>query len=139
MQFRPPVSANNYCDGFGNVGHVIHAPPGGIAISSDVLISDSGAPDAKQHAVDGLPVDTLVYLLGSRYCETDQFVNVAWIKLGNFAKGRSLVQAICDYVHDHVKFGYEHASLTKTAWQTHTEGRGVCRDFAILRSRFAAA
>jgi transglutaminase-like putative cysteine protease len=137
MQFQPPVPAKSYLDGFGNVCHVIHAAAGRITISSDFLVRDSGAPDdiapnAKQHALDKLPVETLVYLLGSRYCETDQFMNVAWAKFGNMAKGWSLVQAICDYVHDHVKFGYEHASPTKTAWQAHTEGRGVCRDFAHL-------
>jgi transglutaminase-like putative cysteine protease len=137
MQFQPPVPAKSYLDGFGNVCHVIHAPAGRITISSDFLVRDSGAPDdiapnAKQHALDKLPVETLVYLLGSRYCETDQFMNVAWAKFGNMAKGWSLVQAICDYVHDHVKFGYEHESPTKTAWQAHTERRGVCRDFAHL-------
>jgi len=47
-----------------------------------------------------------------------------------------LVQAICDYVHEHLQFGYEHASPTKTAWQAYTEGRGVCRDFAHLAIAF---
>ena len=79
-----------------------------------------------------LPVDTLVYLLGSRYCETDRFTQIAWAQFGNVAKGWPLVQAICDYVHDRIKFGYEHASPTKTAWDAHTERRGVCRDFAHL-------
>ena len=93
---------------------------------------DELAPGATQHALESLPVETLVYLLGSRYCETDHFVNVAWEKFGNVTKGWPLVQAICDYVHDRIKFGYEHASPTKTAWQAYTEGGGVCRDFAHL-------
>ena len=131
------LPSNSYLDGFGNVCHVIHAPAGKTTISSDFLVKDNGAPDdiapnAEQHALDKLPVETLVYLLGSRYCETDQFVNIAWAQFGNIAKGWPLVQAICDFVHDHVKFGYEHASPTKTAWQAYTEGRGVCRDFAHL-------
>jgi transglutaminase-like putative cysteine protease len=132
-----PSTSNSYLDGFGNVCHVIHAPAGKTTISSDFLVKDNGAPDdiapnAGQHALDKLPVETLVYLLGSRYCETDQFVNIAWAQFGNIAKGWPLVQAICDFVHDHVKFGYEHASPTKTAWQAYAEGRGVCRDFAHL-------
>jgi transglutaminase-like putative cysteine protease len=90
------------------------------------------APEAKQHALEELPVETLVYLLGSRYCETDRFIQVAWAKFGNVQKGWPLVQAICDYVHDRVEFGYQHANPTKTAWQAHAEGRGVCRDFAHL-------
>jgi transglutaminase-like putative cysteine protease len=137
MQFQPQLPSNGYLDGFGNVCHVIHAPAGKTTISSDFLVKDNGAPDdsapnAEQHALDKLPVETLVYLLGSRYCETDQFVNIAWAQFGNIAKGWPLVQAICDFVHDHVKFGYEHASPTKTSWQAYTEGRGVCRDFAHL-------
>ena len=87
---------------------------------------------AAQHALEMLPVETLVYLLGSRYCETDRFTQLAWSKFGNIAKGWPLVQAICDYVHDRIEFGYAHASPTKTAWHAHEERRGVCRDFAHL-------
>jgi len=82
--------------------------------------------------LERLPVETLVYLLGSRYCETDHFTKIAWSKFGNVPKGWKLVQAICDYVHDNIEFGYKHAYPTKTAWDTHSEGRGVCRDFAHL-------
>ena len=131
----PAVPANSYRDGVGNICHVIHAPKGRLTISSDFVIRDSGkpddvAPDAEQYALEKLPVETLVYLLGSRYCETDLFIELAWAKFGNVRKGWPLVQAICDYVHNHLTFGYEHASPTKTAWQAHSERRGVCRDFA---------
>jgi transglutaminase-like putative cysteine protease len=137
MQLSPDIPANTYRDGFGNTCHVIHAPAGRLTMSSDFLIRDSGAPDdvapdAAQHSLEKLPVDTLVYLLGSRYCETDRFTNIAWSLFGKVPKGWPLVQAICDYVHGHIKFGYEHASPTKTAWDAHTEKRGVCRDFAHL-------
>jgi transglutaminase-like putative cysteine protease len=137
MQLDPALAANTYRDGFGNVCHVIHAPQGRVTLSTDFLIQDSGAPDdvapdAEQHPLEELPVDTLVYLLGSRYCETDRFIKIAWSKFGNVPKGWKLVQAICDYVHGRIEFGYAHASPTKTAWDTHSEGRGVCRDFAHL-------
>ena len=137
MQLSPDIPANTYRDGFGNTCHVIHAPAGRLTMSSDFLIRDSGAPDdvapdAAQHSLEKLPVDALVYLLGSRYCETDRFTNIAWSLFGKVPKGWPLVQAICDYVHGHIKFGYEHASPTKTAWDAHTEKRGVCRDFAHL-------
>jgi len=133
----PPLPANKYQDGFGNTCHVIHAPAGRLTLSADFLIRDSGtaddvASDAEQHALEKLPVDTLVYLLGSRYCETDRFTDIAWSTFGKVPRGWTLVQAICDYVHDRVEFGYEHASPTKTAWDAHAEKRGVCRDFAHL-------
>jgi transglutaminase-like putative cysteine protease len=137
IQLRPTIPANAYRDGFGNVCHVVHAPAGKITLAADFLINDSGAPDeiareAAQHALEALPVDTLVYLLGSRYCETDRFTQLAWSTFGNVAKGWPLVQAICDYVHGRMEFGYAHASPTKTAWHAHEERRGVCRDFAHL-------
>ena len=137
LQISPATPVNAYRDGFGNVCHVVHAPVGNVTLSADFLINDLGAPDdvapdARQHALEMLPVDTLVYLLGSRYCETDRFTQIAWSTFGNVAKGWPLVQAICDYVHARVEFGYAHARPTKTAWDAHEERRGVCRDFAHL-------
>jgi transglutaminase-like putative cysteine protease len=137
MQLNPDIPANTYRDGFGNTCHVIQALVGQLTMSADFLIRDSGkpddvAPDARQHPLEKLPVNTLVYLLGSRYCETDRFTQIAWSTFGKIAKGWPLVQAICDYVHDRIKFGYEHASPTKTAWDAHVERHGVCRDFAHL-------
>jgi transglutaminase-like putative cysteine protease len=137
LKLDPEIPVNAYRDGFGNLCHMVHAPAGRITLSNDFSIEDSGkadevAPDARQHALEKLPVDTLVYLLGSRYCETDRFIQLAWSKFGSVPKGWPLVQAICDYVHGHVEFGYKHASPTKTAWIAHEEARGVCRDFAHL-------
>jgi transglutaminase-like putative cysteine protease len=137
MRLDPSFLTNAYRDGFGNACHVIHAPAGKLTLSADFLIRDSGAPDdvavdAEQHSLEKLPGETLVYLLGSRYCETDRFIQIAWTEFGKIPKGWPLVQAICDYVHDRTTFGYEHASPTKTAWDAHAERRGVCRDFAHL-------
>jgi transglutaminase-like putative cysteine protease len=137
MRTDPEVAAKEYIDGFGNICHVIYAPAGSITLSSDFIIHDDGSPDemapqAHQHSMEDLPVGTLVYLLGSRYCETDRFVQFAWTKFGNHPKGWPLVQAICDYVNGHLQFGYEHANPSKTAWHAHEERQGVCRDFAHL-------
>jgi transglutaminase-like putative cysteine protease len=137
MRLDPPLHANTYHDSFGNFCHVIRAPTGRLTMSSDFLVQDNGEPDAiapgaEQHALEDLPVEVLIYLLGSRYCETDRLSDLAWSLFGQLPKGWPLVQAICNYVHDRIAFGYEHASPTRTAWQAHTERRGVCRDFAHL-------
>jgi transglutaminase-like putative cysteine protease len=137
LRIDPAIPANDYRDGFGNSCQVIHAPAGRLTLSADFLIRDSGATDevapfAEQHPLEQLPVETLAYLLGSRYCETDRFTQIAWSTFGKLPRGWPLVQTICDYVHDRIKFGYEHASPTKTAWDVHAERRGVCRDFAHL-------
>ena len=83
-----------------------------------------------------LPVDTLVYLLGSRYCETDRLSETAWELFEHAPTGWGRVQAICDYVHHHVTFGYEHARVTQTALETYTNRTGVCRDFNHLAVAF---
>ncbi len=133
----PAVPISGYRDMFGNWCSRIVAPPGDMRISTDALINDSGlpdpvAPDAVQHAVENLPTETLIYLLGSRYCETDRLSETAWALFGKTRPGWPRVQAICDFVHDHLSFGYEHASATRTALETYKERRGVCRDYTHL-------
>jgi transglutaminase-like putative cysteine protease len=113
------------------------APAGRIRLSGDGVVRDSGLPDtvvasAEQHAVDDLPAETLVFLLGSRYCETDRLSPVAWEMFARTAPGWPRVQAICDFVHHHITFGYEHARATMTAWDVFHERAGVCRDYAHL-------
>jgi transglutaminase-like putative cysteine protease len=133
----PSVPLSPYRDGFGNTCTRLVAPTGRIRIASTGVVRDSGAPDevalsAFQHPVQDLPDETLVFLLGSRYCETDLLSQAAWDLFGQTAPGWPRVQAICDFVHNHITFGYEHASPSKTAEQAFNDGRGVCRDFAHL-------
>ncbi len=137
VKFDPPLPANTYHDNFGNFCHVITAPKGRLKMSTDFIVQDSGepdpvVPDAEQHALKDLPVDTLVYLLGSRYCETDRMSNTAWSMFGDHPKGWPLVQAICDYAHNHITFGYQDADPTMSAFEVHNKKKGVCRDYAHL-------
>lgn len=133
----PFVPLTTYRDATGNLCTRLLAPAGDFELATQAIIRDGGAPDpifpaAFQHVVEGLPADTILYLLGSRYCDTDLLSELAWEIFGQTAPGWTRVQAICDFVHQHVRFGYEHASPTRTASQTLAEGRGVCRDFAHL-------
>ena len=133
----PSIPINIYRDGFGNWCSRIVAPKGQIRISSSAVVKDSGEPDivarwAQQHAIQDLPEEVLVFLLASRYCDTEKLVPIAWNSFGDTQPGWDRVQAICDFVHSHISFGYEHASSTRTAWETFNERRGVCRDFAHL-------
>jgi transglutaminase-like putative cysteine protease len=137
----PPTPITAYRDGFGNWCSRIVAPPGEIRISTDALINDCGLPDAAdpsstQHAVQDLPAETLVYLLGSRYCETDRLSETAWALFGQTPLGWPRVQAICDFVHGHLAFGYQHARATRTALEAFNEGVGVCRDYTHLAIAF---
>jgi transglutaminase-like putative cysteine protease len=137
----PPVPLTAYRDAFGNWCSRIVAPRGRIVLSTDALVNDSGlpdvvAPEATQVPIEQLPEDTLVYLLGSRYCETDLLSDVAWQRFGSGPTGWARVQAICDFVHGHIEFGYHNARRTRTAWEAYGEGVGVCRDYAHLAIAF---
>ena len=137
----PPTPITAYRDGFGNWCSRIVLPPGDTRISTDAAINDNGMPDAvdpsaPQHAVQDLPGETLVFLLGSRYCETDRLTETAWSLFGQTPPGWPRVKAICDFVHSHLSFGYEHARVTKTALEAFHERKGVCRDYAHLAVTF---
>jgi len=137
----PSVPIGGYRDGFGNWCTRIVAPGGQVRIKTDALIRDNGKPDeqvfgAQQHAVQDLPEETLVFLLGSRYCETDLLSQTAWDLFENTQPGWARVQAICDYVHHRIAFDYQQARATRTAWQALNEQTGVCRDYAHLAIAF---
>ena len=137
----PSVALQSYRDGFGNWCTRMMAPAGAFELSTDGIFRDSGladpfAPDAAQHPVKDLPAETLVYLLGSRYCDTDILSEDAWRLFENTPPGWARVQAICDFVHDAVAFDYSKADATRTASQTLAGGIGVCRDFTHLAIAF---
>ena len=141
MRFDRSVTHADYIDGFGNVCTRATLPAGLTTVSNDFVIADSGlpdviSPDARQHAVEDLPDETLVYLLGSRYCETDRLGDAAWSLFAQTPPGWARVQAICDFVHRHITFGYHHARGDKSAWEAYNERTGVCRDYAHLAVAF---
>jgi transglutaminase-like putative cysteine protease len=133
----PTVPISTYRDLFGNQCRRFLAPAGTFRILHDAVIGDSGLPDeantlAGEVSIDRLPDECLGYLLGSRYCETDHMSSLAWSLFGHLPPGWTRVQAICDYVHNRLSFGYGYARATRTAAQAHEERVGVCRDFAHL-------
>jgi transglutaminase-like putative cysteine protease len=137
IQLSNGVATRAYRDGFGNTCTRLVARPGLLKIHNDFLIADSGmpdqvAPDAVQWPIDRLPDEALVFLLGSRYCDTEKLTQMAWSQFGGIAGGWQRVQAICNYVHNQLEFGYHHARGDRTASEGHQERRGVCRDFAHL-------
>ena len=140
----PRVPISGYRDGFGNWCSRIVAPAGRVLISADSVVRDIGEPDpvaleAKQVRVEELPEKTLVFLLASRFCDSDRLLDLAWSLFGTTEPGWGRVQAICDFVHQHIAFGYEHARVTRTASEAYQERCGVCRDYAHLAVAFCRA
>jgi transglutaminase-like putative cysteine protease len=137
----PNVTSTVYRDGFGNQVCKFMSPAGLLTIHRDSIIKDDGLPDpivadAQEVPLERVPNEYLVFLLGSRYCETDKLSQIAWDLFGSTPPGWRRVQAICDFVNAHVTFGYEHARATRTAFETYQEKVGVCRDFAHLAVAF---
>jgi transglutaminase-like putative cysteine protease len=144
MVLSPSVPISGYRDGFGNWCSRIVAPAGRMVISADFVVRDSGQPDpvvpeAFQVPVEELPEEALVFLLASRFCDSDRLLDLAWTLFGAAAPGWPRVQAICDFVHQHITFGYQHARVTRTASEAYEERVGVCRDFAHLAVAFCRA
>jgi transglutaminase-like putative cysteine protease len=137
LETNPPIETATYSDAFGNEVRRFLAPAGMLRISRDCVYECDGAPQetaphAKEVPLTDLPSENFVYLLGSRYCETDKLSSVAWSLFGHTEPGWSRVQAICDFVEQHMTFGYEFARATRTAAEAFEERVGVCRDFAHL-------
>jgi transglutaminase-like putative cysteine protease len=137
IRTEPLVPISQYRDLFGNLCSRLVAPAGRLVMSADFVVRDRGlpdvlTPDAPQLAVEDLPDEAVMYLLGSRYCETEHLSDLAWKLFGDTPAGWARVQAIVDYTHRRIQFGYEHARPSKTAFEAHDEGLGVCRDYAHL-------
>lgn len=134
---EPPVPVSEYIDAYGNRCGRLLAPAGPIRFWSDAMVEDSGevdrqTPAAAQHEIHDLPDATLTFLMPSRYCEVDQMMDVAWQLFGTAPTGWARVQAICDFVHDHIHFDYQQARKTRTAREAYQERVGVCRDYTHL-------
>jgi transglutaminase-like putative cysteine protease len=141
VRIEPSVSVDAFVDSFGNRCERLVAPPGRIRLWGDAIVEDDGQPDpffpyARQAPVEGLPREVLPFLMSSRYCEVDQLSDTAWKLFGATPPGWARVQAICDWVHAEVRFGYGFARNTKSALDTFRERQGVCRDFTHLAVTF---
>ncbi len=138
---EPGVPLSDFTDLYGNRCARLVAPAGNIRFALEALIEDSGKPDTRnegaiQHPVEELPDDTLPFLLTSRYCEVDKLSDIAWKLFGHTPPGWARAQAICEWVHHHITFGYHFADSTKSAFDVYNDPRGVCRDFSHLALTF---
>jgi transglutaminase-like putative cysteine protease len=144
IKISPNAKISGYRDGFGNWCCRTVAPAGVVKICGDTVVYDSGeadptSPEAGQVRVEHLPDEALVFLLPSRFCESDKLLDLAWTLFGKVKPGWERVQAICDYVNGHIAFDYMQARPTRTAAEGYQERVGVCRDYAHLAVSFCRA
>ena len=135
---QPELPVEEYWDKFDNLCGRLNAPAGDVRFLNEAIVRDPGeldtyAPEAAQHDVQELPVETLLFLLPSRYCEVDsELADFAWKRFATTPAGWTRVQAICDFVHGHLRFDYQQARADRTALEAFHERVGVCRDFMHL-------
>lgn len=137
LHVEPWAHIETFRDSFGNRCARFVAQPGSLRLTNSTVLHDPGFADpvkydAREVPVHELPHDVLRYLLNSRYCEVDRFTQIASDLFGGIPRGWGRVQAICDWVHTKVSFGYQYARPTKTALDVFAERFGVCRDFQHL-------
>jgi len=142
LTVNPQVPVSEYADVYGNRCVRAVVPAGCVTFSNDALVEDDGRPDIQvpnvyQHSVHELPHDVLLFLLASRYCEVDsELRDTAWTLFGTLPAGWPLVQAVCNFVHGHIRFDYMQARANRTALDVFRERAGVCRDYMHLAITF---
>ncbi len=141
---EPATPVHDYRDLYGNWCRRLTLPQGRFAMHYDVDVAISprpapGDPNARRYAIEELPDDVLLYTLASRFCLSDEVADEAFRLFGSFDTGWACVEAICNWVHNHVRFHYNETRPLKTAIDTLREGTGVCRDFAHLAITFCRA
>jgi len=141
---EPQVPFRTYEDGFGNRCWRLTTSGDALRFRYDAVFRVPDASDyinlfAEQMPVPDLPDDTLVYTLPSRFCQSDLLLDDAWNLFGNGPAGYGRVQAICDWVHVNVQYGYGLSGPTVSALDTYQGRQGVCRDFAHLPVAFCRA
>ena len=142
LEAKPHATISEYTDVYGNHCGRVLVGPGLAAFHNDAVVEDDGRPDPQvpdvyQHGVQDLPDNVLLFLLASRYCEVDsELKEVAWSLFGSLPAGWPLVQAVCAFVHQHVRFDYMQARANRTALEVYRERAGVCRDYMHLAITF---
>ena len=144
LAVEPALPVEDFVDWFGNRAGRLIAPAGTLRLRYDNVARDGGQPEP---VIDGLPLVPVAelppecwrYLLASRYCEVDRMTAIAWDLFGGTPESWERVQAVIDWVHRNVTFGYQYSRPTKTAFDVFTERQGVCRDFQHLAITFLRA
>ena len=144
VRTSPSIPVVGYRDLYGNWCNRLVAPPGIVTFSTDVIIHDDGKTDPVARGAGQVPIEQLrdeaiVFLLPSRFCESDKLLDLAWELFGKATPGWGRVQKICDFVHERIAFDYAQARPTRTAAEAYVESVGVCRDYAHLAIAFCRA
>jgi transglutaminase-like putative cysteine protease len=143
-ELQPALPVLDYLDDFGNHCWRLVMPGGPLLVRYDAVVELSRRPEAMPLdrplvPVEDLPHQTLAFLLPSRSIQSDLLLEAAWDLFGSTPETGARVQAICDWVHENIRYesGTSHPGVT--AADTFERGFGVCRDIALLTTAFCRA
>ena len=133
----PPAPARVYVDAYGNLCDRITLPPGPSVLRYDGTVDVPSTPDemdpyATETAIDELPDEAFAYLLPSRFCWPDVLHDAAWELFASAKPGWARVQAVCDWVHENIRYEVGASNAMTTAFDVWMSRTGVCRDFTQL-------
>ncbi|MEI7645379.1 MAG: transglutaminase family protein [Chloroflexales bacterium] len=140
----PGVYIHSYRDNFENNVWRWTTPQGTMELSYDAIVEVPATPDPALLGMPGtfvdlLPDEVLTYTLPSRYCPSDLVLNDAWAMFGGTPDGWDRVQAICDWAHTNIIYGYLNSTAATTGYDAYQSRTGVCRDFAHVGVMFCRA
>src|SRR5262245_24811845 len=140
----PEVPLHEYADVYGNRCWRLVAPKGALTVRYDAVVEVGGEPEpvepsAELVPVEALPDDTLVYMLPSRFVESDRLMDPAWELFGDTPRSWARVQAICDWVHENVRYQAGASGPSTSALEVYEARTGVCRDLALISVAFCRA
>ncbi|MFC1774134.1 transglutaminase family protein [Pseudomonadota bacterium] len=132
----PSVPVEEYTDIFGNLCQRLIAPAGDFAVhtTADAMTADvvDQAPGAFFVEIQNLPDAVLLYLLPSRYCESDRFGSLARDIVGSVQFGYDQVNRISDWIRSSIRYTPGSSAFPLSAVEVHAQREGVCRDLAHL-------
>ena len=132
----PSVPVVEYTDNYGNLCQRLIAPPGEFSIrtSADILTADGIdiQPGAPFEEVQYLPDAVLTYLLPTRYCESDRFIDLGREIVAGVLPGYDQVAAIEAWIRDNVSFNPDSIHFQLSAVEVNQQREGVCRELAHL-------
>jgi transglutaminase-like putative cysteine protease len=135
FSFKPSLPGIEYQDEHDNIVYRAVLPIGATTIEHDALVAvtshhDNYGLSPRLVPLSKVPRSVLRYTLPSRYCDSDNVVEMGKDLFSKIPPGVELVQAICDWVHNKIEYRVGSGLSNISASQILDRGYGVCRDFA---------
>jgi transglutaminase-like putative cysteine protease len=136
FKLEPLLPMTEYVDLFGNYCQRLEVPKGNLLIDTSSIVVTNELVEENIEAnftlIQDLPEQTLIYLLPSRFCESDKLNKKAFEIIEGQSVGYQMVEAIRLWVNLNIKYEYNRSTSSTSALDTLESKHGVCRDLSHL-------